>query len=253
MSGYLPPSTPAEQIFCRRVADAAGRCEATGRPQYLGFLDERQQVLAAAQLSKIKWPEHLFFGGYPLAERKVLAVYADEPPNGEAFPLCCLRVSCRGGGLTHRDHLGALLALGLKRECVGDILPDSGGAYLFALSSSAALIAAELREVGREAVKTAICAPPADLAPQQGETVRASVASPRLDAVLSALLHVSRDDASALVRSERVLVNHVPKTGPAAQLSEGDILTVRGVGRFKLEEIGGQTREGRVFVTCIKY
>lgn len=253
MSGYLPPSTPAEQIFCRRVADAAGRCEATGRPQYLGFLDERQQVLAAAQLSKIKWPEHLFFGGYPLAERKVLAVYGDEPPAEEAFPLCCLRVSCRGGALTHRDYLGALLALGLKRECVGDILPDGEGAYLFALSSSAQLIAAELREVGRAAVKTALCDPPAALAPQEGEAVRASVASLRLDAVLAALLHVSRDDASALVRSERVLVNHVAKTAPAAQLGEGDLLTVRGLGRFKLKEVGGQTKKGRIFVTCIKY
>ena len=73
-------------------------------------------MLAAAQLSKIKWPEHLFFGGYPLAERKVLAVYGDEPPAEEAFPLCCLRVSCRGGALTHRDYLGALLADVYKRQ-----------------------------------------------------------------------------------------------------------------------------------------
>ena len=72
-------------------------------------------------------------------------------------------------------------------------------------------------------------------------------------AVLAALLHVSRDDASALVRSERVLVNHVAKTAPAAQLGEGDLLTVRGLGRFKLKEVGGQTKKGRIFVTCIKY
>ena len=252
MSGYLPPTGAQEQLFCRRVADAVRRCDDSGRAQYLGFLDERQQALAQMQLARSQWPQHLFFGGYPDAERKVLAVCLDAP-EPVAFPLCCLRIDCRGAALTHRDYLGAVLGLGLERECLGDILPDAQGAYLFALRTQAQLILRELTEVGREKAAVSLCEAPPQLAPSEGESLSASVASLRLDAVLAALLHKNREDAADLVRGQRVQVNHVLRTEGSAALAEGDLITVRGFGRFLLEKAGDKTRKGRTFISYRKY
>lgn len=252
MSSYHPPETPEEKLFCRRVADAADRFWSFGRVQFLGFLDERQQTLAEAQLGRGD-PPYLFFGGYPQAERRMLAVGTEQILETE-YPFFCLRIDCKKAGrLAHRDYLGALMGLGLKREAVGDILPDSGGAVLFALPAAAALIEEQLREVGRETVSARRCAIPNDLCSSAGEPVRLSVASLRLDAVLAALLHQSREHASELVRSDRVQINHRLCASGAAPLEAGDLITVRGTGRFRIEEIGGQSKKGRVFVTCIKY
>lgn len=253
LARYLPPTGPEEQLFCRRVADAARRCGSCGRAQYLGFLDERQQALAEMQLARLQWAQSLFWGGYPGAERGVLALYDAAPPPLEEYPLCCLRITARGGGLTHRDYLGALLGLGLQRECLGDILPDEEGAYLFSLQPQAALIVRELVSVGRQKGRAEHCLPPPALAARAGQESCVSVASLRLDAVLAALLHKSRERAAELVRAEKVLVNHIPLGSPSALLEEGDNITVRGTGKFRLQQIGGPSKKGRIFVTCIKY
>ena len=254
MGGYLPPSTAEEKLFCRRVADAAGRCESSGHVQFTGFLDERQQALAQAQLARLAWQGQLFFGGYPDAERVVLALYEQDPPKAEQFPIHCLRIGCKNAArLTHRDYLGALMGLGIKRECVGDILPDEEGALVFALPAFARMIETQLTEVGRERVTVAPAALPQSVDAPAGEPMQISVASLRLDAVLAALLHLSREQAAALIRSEKVLVNHIVRTAPAVSLEEGDLLTIRGTGRFRLQALCGQSKKGRSFVRCIKY
>ena len=172
----------------------------------------------------------------------------------EEWPFSCLRISCKNAQrLTHRDYLGALMGMGIKRETLGDILPNEQGAILFALPTAAALIADQLHEVGRESVSASCCPLPDELCAPCGQSVRFSVASLRLDAVIAALLHQSRDHASGLVRSERVQINHRLCSNVSAQLEEGDLVTIRGTGRFRVEEIGGQSKKGRVFVTCIKY
>ena len=222
--------------------------------QFTGFLDERLQDLARAQLARLAWQGHLFFGGYPDAERVVLALYLREPPAAEQFPVVCLRIGCKNAErLIHRDYLGALMGLGLKREGVGDILPDAEGALVLALPAAARLIETELTEVGRERVTVAPAPLPQSAGEPAGEPLRISVASLRLDAVLAALLHLSREQAAALIRSEKVLVNHIVRSAPATPLAEGDLLTIRGTGRFRLQELCGQSKKGRSFVSCIKY
>ncbi len=233
--------------------DAARRHEASGRVQFLGFLDERQQLLAQAQLSAQREEFH-FFGGYPQAERQMLAVGVQQSLQACEYPFFCLRIACKNAKrLTHRDYLGALMGLGLKREAVGDILPDQQGAILFALPSAAALIEEQLHEVGRETVSVSRSTVPDELCAPQGEPVRLSVASPRLDAVVSGVLHQSRETAAELIRADRVQINHRSCTSVSTQLEEGDLVTVRGIGRFRLSELGGVSRKGRVFLTCIKY
>lgn len=88
--------------------------------------------------------------------------------------------------LTHRDYLGALMSLGIRRECIGDILLSEDGAYLFVLDTVAPLVCDELSSVGRCSV--CVRAGRAEELPS-GKSARhqtATVASLRLDAVLAA-------------------------------------------------------------------
>lgn len=221
----------------------------------MGFLDERQQELCEAQLAKSGWLKHLFFGGHTLAERKVLAVYLADAPLSQSFPICCIDIAApQGIALAHRDCLGALLGLGLRRELVGDILPDGQHAYAFVLQQAEDLIIQELREVGAVHVKATGCnPPPPQLAPAPGQNSTFSVASLRLDAVLAGALKIGREASGELVRSGRVQINHQLCTSVSAVLAEKDQITVRGVGRVSVDQVGGLSKKGRVFITCIKY
>ena len=230
------------------------RCEDSSQVQYMGFLDERQQELCEAKLAKSGWLKHLFFGGHALAERKVLAVYLDDVPLQQNFPVCCIDITApQGTVLLHRDCLGALLGLGLRRELIGDILPEGRHAYAFVLQQAAAFITQEFCEVGAVHVTATTCSPPQQLAPTQGQSNTFSVASLRLDAVLAGALKLGREAAGELVRSGHVQINHQLCTSVSALLAEKDQITVRGVGRVGVDQIGGRSKKGRVFVTCIKY
>lgn len=260
MRGYLPPQTPEEQLLVRRVQDAAAGARYGGY-RFLGFLDERGRTLAEARLNK----EDVFsavWGGFAGAQRCYLGVGGQQPPEPEDFPLAAVRITCWQPGHTtptaqlptHRDYLGALLGLGLKRECVGDILTDGASAVCFLDAKMVSLVMDELTGVGRFSVRVEHV-DPAETADwqQKTEEVRINVPSLRADAVLASLLHLSRADAAALIVRGAVSLCHVPLTQQHASIQEGDTLSVRGYGRWRIAEIGGLSKKGRIWLTAEKF
>ena len=83
--------------------------------------------------------------------------------------------------------------------------------------------------------------------------IRDTVASLRLDAVVKAAAGVSREQAAKLVESGLVSVNHIARLSVSSQVQENDIISIRGVGRFRLQSVGPNTRKGRIFITLLKY
>lgn len=251
--GYVPPVNEEERLFVRRVKELAYAVQGTGAPRKTAFLSDRQQTLASAALSSAGFSNYHFDGGYPEAERKLLYLHGARGA-GEAPPLCLLlRAEDGQAAPAHRDYLGALLALGVKRECVGDIVPCEGGAYVFLLATIAPLVREELRRAGRSAVRV-FDARPEELPRQRERAPRtATVASLRLDAVLAAMLHISRSDAAGLIKSGAVEINHVPTASIHAEVYAGDTFSVRGYGKYHLSEIGSQSRKGRTFVSYFEY
>ena len=159
--GFVPARTDEERYLMRHIEDLARTAESRGIPRYSGFLSDREQDLAKAALNRAEVPEadYHFEGGWPGAERKLLCI---EPEGSWTdSPLCCVRLDCRalpGAALpTHRDYLGSLMGLELKREALGDIVlpPDAPGtAYVFALEPAAKLICQELCQAGRTDLST---------------------------------------------------------------------------------------------------
>ena len=206
--GFVPAQNDEERFLMRHVEDLARAAFGRGIARYSAFLSDREQQLAQAALNRAGAPEEScrFEGGWPDAERRVLCL---EPEDCyPASPVCCVRLRCRalaGAQLpVHKDYLGSLMGLELRREALGDIvLPpeEPGTAYLFALEPAAALICQELRSVGRTEVTAQQLA--LDEVPEFAQAERrlqtATVSSLRLDAVLAAMLRCSRGMAAELV------------------------------------------------------
>lgn len=241
----------------RRAQDLCRIAENRGVARYSGFLSDREQSLAKAAMNQAGCTWAAFEGGYPAAERKLLCL---EPAGASGEPpICCVLIRCAGTGSdapAHKDYLGSVLGLGLERECVGDILPDPdapGTAYAFVLERVAPLICDELTSVGRWTARAERFEGQLPVQPAQRESKTATVSSLRADAVLAAMLRCSRGQAEALVRGGRLEINHVPVTSAHAAVYEGDVFTVRGVGRFKLEALGGKSRKDRLFIQYFQY
>ncbi len=264
MRGFIPPQTDEERILCRRVEDAVLAAQKSGAPRFLPFLSDREQLLATSVLNKLNFENYVFSGGYENAERKMLCVLAghdenfDSGENNDGFPLEALKIKCAKSDniITHRDYLGALMALNIKRENLGDIVIIDGGAYLFLHSRVLALVESELRSAGRTQVTAAgvpLCDINLDSEQNTKVTQSASVSSLRLDAIISAFLNTSRTGAVQIINARKVEINHVQTTQQDCKVFEGDVFTIKGTGKFKLVEIGGKSKKGRTFIKFDKY
>lgn len=242
----------ADRTIERRMDELALRAARTGITQVAWFLSPAEQ--AQAQICAHRADVTLFSeGGTPDAERRVVA-FADADAWPE-WPIDCLRVTwhARYGAPGHRDLLGAILALGMGREKIGDLYIGDGEAHVFVLHEMADYIAASLDRAGNVPVKVTVLDEWPALSAGGGEPVQVNVASPRLDAVLGAAWKLSRGRAAQLVASGSVQVNHQPELRADRQVTEGTMISVRGKGRVKVEAIGGQTKKGRYFMTLLRF
>lgn len=171
-----------------------------------------------------------------------------------------LRIDAGGfARLTHRDYLGSITALGIDRSKLGDILVDDGGAYLFCSEAAAELILYELRTIGRDGVKVKKATLPDDFIYNRSFADESgTIASPRLDAIVSELAHVSRERAKELISRGLVEQNYFAAASPDAEISEGDVITVKrdsGVrnGKFILDSLSPSRRSGRLVVHARRY
>ena len=210
---------------------------------------EAKHVAENFRYSRIKL---LFDGGYDNAER-VRAVFLN-PEWGEYSRetlLAALRIEYRPQDtlVGHRDVLGALMALCIERGTIGDIISDENSATLICLPEMREFITDNLAKVGRVGVKISEISLDEMPARQEELNIKTdTVTSLRLDAVLSAAFGLSRAKAVELIAAGRVSLNHIPCQQPAKELADGALLSVRGLGRAKLLEVGGVSKKGRTFV-----
>lgn len=239
------------QHFQRKLDEMAGHQE-----HVTAFLDPRQLELAEAALGKRHDLSYTVYGGYPAAERNVLNIFSAQR-QGDIPPIEAILVTWKRGenDITHRDLLGAVLALGLRRDQVGDILvlPDSSAAVMV-IKAKADYVSQNLDQVGRVSVScTAIDPAQLPLAEDDGKDIKGTVASLRVDAVLALGFGISRSKVVTLVKGGLVRVNWRPVNSPSLNLKEGDQLSLKGRGRVKIAEVGGETRKGRMHVKLKKY
>ena len=246
-----------ESVFCSRIAGYFSAAEQKGFIRCSFFLNERQ-IFLADRIRESLGASGVFFGGYAGAVRQILCALPswmseDTLEEGELPIVPVTFTYRRADSLSHRDFLGALMSLQIKREMIGDILPGEGQCVLFAHENAAALILSEISLIGRVGVRAEQGFHPDAITPPRFEEQEITVASLRLDAVVAALIGRGRESAASLVRGGGAQLNYVGNIPGSRQVSEGDVLSVRGYGKYRIAGLLGETRRGRMKLQIFKY
>ncbi|MGN1416489.1 MAG: RNA-binding protein [Oscillospiraceae bacterium] len=243
-----------ERIFLAHVEDMISLCERDCSPKYTDFLDERRAMLARSLLEGRGYSDYRFFGGYEGAVRTQLCVYPEYfAPDDADYPIKAVRFSYRSQDKpTHSQFLGTIMSLQIKRGLVGDIIVSEGHTDVLVCLEAADDVLS-LSKIGRVGVKTALVGFEGITRQDSFDELSRSVSSLRLDCVVSAATDLSRDKTSALIKAEGIDVNYSAVYSPSHILSEGDVFSVRGKGKFILSETGGRSRRDRIFITLKKY
>lgn len=244
----MPNEDPRQTA--NRFRELSDRAHTRQMPVYSEFLTVYAQEILCKTLAPT---DFVLIGGYPDAERKIACFGAEA---ASCAPIDLVKIAPTApkfaDTLTHRDFLGSILALGLRRETVGDIVLHQNCGYVFCLPTAARCICAQLERVRHTVVRVAsIDALPADAVPVRTEET-VVVSSERLDAVIAAVYRISRADAQQLIRSERVFLNSRLQTRPDIRIPETTMVSVRGYGRFQYGEMLRETKKGRLRIQIFR-
>ena len=222
-----------------------------------GFLSPRELEMARFLFGD---PEGLHrFGGYDDAERKMLVYlpeYLDERALlDEDSPVVCLRATFyEGDNPNHRDFLGALMGAGIARETVGDICVSNGSCDFFVTAEIAPYILQNFTGAGRTKLHLAqIALDNVNIQPPETKQIRDTLASLRLDSVISSGFRIGRSAAAQYVTSGRVAIDGLPCEKPDKVVAEGSNISVRGLGKIRLTSVNGQTKKGRISVIIDRF
>ncbi len=243
-------------------------CEKTGKTQFTNFLCESEIAYAEKSLFKNNSVECVFFGGYEEAERKICMLFpkgayfsggecSENSKKIEDFPISAVFV--KGSGFkkfSHRDILGSLMSLGIKREVVGDIIISENMtcATVFVVRKMCDFVIEKLQNVSGDKVT---CLEKdlksLEFEPRKFKETFSTVASMRLDAVLCACLDISRDESEKIINREYVSINHEVMTKKDFICSGGSVISVKKHGRYLIESSGEKNKKGRVKIKILKY
>lgn len=259
-----------DNFLLGRIEDNVARCNNKYIVTSTGFLDQHQQSVARMWCRKNFQPvfdsennngeyppcRTVFYGGYEDAERVIMINLPDYAEISYDNPLTVIRVTRPSGGkeLTHRDYLGSLLGLGLKRDAFGDILVRDDGADIIALKEIAEFVLLNYVQAGRITISAEEVPVDELIIPEiKRKEIVDTVASLRLDNIVSSAFGLSRSKASEAISKGIVFVDHVQIMKSDHQIKEGDKIVLRGRGKACLKEIRGKSRKDRQYVVLEKY
>lgn len=200
---------------------------------------------------------HETYGGYEPAERQMVAFLPDALYYDYQYPISVLRISPANRKfaeeLSHRDFLGGILHLGIERSCLGDLLVEDSVCHVFVTDTMADFICEQLTRIRHTVVKTEKIDGESFSFTPRLETVKGTVASVRLDTVLSVAFPLSRSRMTGLVEGGKVFVNGKLITSNGYRLKEGDIISVRGMGKLVYQGVLSETKKGRQYIQVGKY
>ena len=248
--------TEEDKILLARLWDKISAGIRKNIPVSTCFLAPREQEMTRYLFGAL--PGLYAFGGYEDATRKLLVYlpeYLTEDSLFEEADICCLRATFyEGNTLSHRDFLGALMGAGVGRETVGDICVTTGSCDFFVAKQIAPYLLQNLESVGRTKIKLKeVPLKEAYILQPEVQEIRDTLASLRLDSVISAGFRISRGTASEYICAGKAVLNGLPCEKPDKAVEEGAVLSVRTLGKIRLKTVGGQTKKGRISVIIEHY
>ncbi|MBQ8783567.1 MAG: hypothetical protein IJZ57_07340 [Clostridia bacterium] len=245
-----------EELLLSQIKDKIAECEKNSMITSTDFLDLRKQGIAVSYLKRQRNVRWLLYGGYEDAERKVavfLPFYIDDffdfiNENPDEEPFVTFRADKDNfSSLSHRDYLGALTGLGIKREKLGDIIVDDKGCFFFAKDSISSFIDRNFSSAGRGTITVKKVEEKPDFSKNINvREICCFVATPRLDAVVGGVYSLSRSKAVEHIERGLVFVNDEQILKPDFRLKAGDKLVLKGKGRALIKDDTSKSKKGRI-------
>ncbi|MEG6566208.1 YlmH/Sll1252 family protein [Thermoanaerobacterium saccharolyticum] len=240
-----------------RLSDIINWVQKNRRDRFTDFLSMKDQKILLKLIAKHDDIDCRFDGGFKEAERKIACIYPSFLPiyDGEHFNVIKgIRINGDLIKLSHRDVLGSLLGLGIKREKIGDIIKRQEICDVIVHNDIADYVLMTLKKIGREKVIVSSIGLDEVIEPTiEYEDIKTTVASIRLDSIIASGFKISRTKASEMIKAGLTEVNWETNMSPSFEVKEEDIMSLRGYGRIKLQEVLGTSRKGRVYVHILKY
>ena len=249
--------TSEERMLLAKLWDKINAGIRKDIPANTCFLSPRELEMARFLFGEPEGPHS--FGGYEDAERKMLIYLPDYLEESalmeEDSPCVCLRATFYQGDCpNHRDFLGALMGAGIGRETLGDICVGKEHCDFFVTQEIAPYIVQNFISAGRTKLHMEqIPLAEADIPEPEVKEIKDTMASLRLDSVISSGFRIGRSLASQYVTSGKAAIDGLPCEKPDKQLSEGSKISVRGLGKIKLAQINGRTKKDRISVVIHRY
>lgn len=249
---------PEERPFIDKAMGWLHDAEDRKQVKRTDFLDPRQSFILETLAKRVQGVLVRVDGGYAEAERKRVVIAPDFiDPAYEPMGISALSITSEDeqiGKLQHGDYLGAIVGLGVKRDKVGDIHVHEWGAHLLVADEMAPFFSLHLSQVGRVRVFTAaVPVEQLQIAGTKLEEMFCTVASLRLDGVVSEAARLSRAKALAPIQAGRCKVNWKVEEDPSRLVREGDVISLQGFGRFKILSVDGLSKKGRIRLTIGKF
>lgn len=251
-----------EELFKKRMLELSKKAYFRGILTFSDFLDLNEQSL----LHSLSFQEHgvsvKLFGGYEGAERQMAAFVPDafsyeEEWEEQAYPVSCIKIQPLNkkfsDSLSHRDYLGAILNLGIERSKIGDILIEEASACVFCHTAMCGFLTEEICRIKHTSVQAQEILDKTQLPAPKREKVSGTVASPRLDSIIALAFQTSRSSMLPFIEGGKVFVNGKCVVSNGYAIKDGDIISVRGKGKFQFDSVTNKTKKNRCCVVLHRY
>lgn len=249
-----------EELLIKRCLDLANKADKSNRPVSGDFLNLNEQNIVETIRNQLSFADVYFWGGYNMAERKAICFC---PKNMELktewFNIECIRIKPLNqkfaDKLTHRDFLGAIINTGIERNKIGDIVVNRDESYFYCSANLADFLCNELTRVKHTSVMLELDknTDVDGLVSENFKIIFGSISSLRADSVTALAIRGSRTLSEEVISSKRLYVNAKLITKKDTILRLGDVLSIRGYGKYIIDEIGKPNSKNRMKVSLKAY
>lgn len=249
------------KLLVAKVIDKYEFSKNKNKITYTDFLNISEVSVVKKILKEENVLNFVIFGGKENADRNIIIFYPEkfskemvEKNYEKIFEVIRIKLP-NNIKYEHREFLSGIMKLGIKREKFGDILITKFGADIIALSEISEVLANDLKNLTRFKKSEISVENIKDLTyvETEFENVNIIVSSIRLDNFVSELSKCSRGNASDIIKEGRVFINSINEIKDSKKINEGDLITIRGKGKFIFDGIEKETKSGRYLVNMRKY
>ena len=252
-----------DKLIIAKLMDKIKICKTRNKIVHTEFLSIYEKQIIQKELNRNKIKNYIFFGGYEGAEGEILVIYPEKLGKDIAEKnleniLKAIKIKLPKeleGEYNHRDYLGCVMKTGLNRNRIGDIIVHEDGAYIIVLKENAEYIAEFLKGIIKFSKSQIEVVEYYEIKTKEIELEekQITVASMRLDNIVAETIRISRSKTEELIKAEKVFINTKVETKGAKNVGSGDVLAIRGKGKFIIGEILGNNKKGKMIVEVKKY